>query len=158
MLIDPVPSCSYHSTVGPINMKIFFAIAVLIASIAYGETIPTQQITNKYLTMTVPATWTLEIVAGKEGEMQMSLRIPSRMVPIFAYWDGLDPREWHGNNPLARYTMSGRDYFIRQQQEGKEMWVVRTGSSYIISATVPFDLAPDDLSLLLNAVNTIEPK
>ena len=139
-------------------MKKYFAFAVLIASIAYGETIPTRQISNIYLTMTIPATWTLEIVAGKEGEMQMSLRIPSRMVPIFADWDGLDPREWHGNNPLTRYTMSGRDYFIRQQQEGKEMWVVRTGPSYTISAKVPFDLAPDDLSLLLNAVNTIEPK
>ena len=147
-----------NADVGHRNMKPYFAIAVLIASIAYGETIPTQQITNKYLTMTAPATWTLEIVGGKEGEMQMSLRIPSRFVPIFAYWDGLDPREWFSNNPLMRYSMSGRDYFIRQPQEEKEMWVIRTGPSYIIAAQVPFDLAPDDLTLLLNSMNTIEPK
>ena len=144
--------------VGPINMRLYFAIAVLIAGIACGETIPTQQITNQYLTMTAPATWTLTIVAGKEGEMQMSLRIPSRIVPLFAYWDGLDPREWYSNNPLMHYSMSGRDYFIRQPQEEKEMWVIRTGPSYIIAAKVPFDLAPDDLTLLLNSVNTIEPK
>lgn len=144
--------------VGHRNMKPYFAITILIASIAYGETIPTQQITNKYLTMTAPATWTLTIVAGKEGEMQMSLRIPSRIVPIFAYWDGLDPREWYSNNPLMHYSMSGRDYFIRQPQEEKEMWVIRTGPSYIIAAKVPFDLAPENLTLLLNSMNTIEPK
>mgnify|MGYP003590338691 CR=1 FL=1 len=145
-------------TVGHRNMKTYFAIAVLIASIAYGEPIPTRQVTNEYLTMTIPSSWELKIVAGKPGEMQMYLRIheePLCMTFIYAYWDGLDPRDWFGNN---RYTMSGRDYFIWQPKAEKELQVVRTGPSYIISATVPFNLGPEDLSLLLNSVNTIEPK
>ena len=147
-----------NADVGHRNMKTYFAIAVLIASIAYGEPIPTRQVTNEYLTMTIPSSWELKVVAGKFGEMQMHLRIheaPLCLAFMYAYWDGLDPRDWFGNN---RYTMSGRDYFIRQPESGKELQVVRTGPRYIISATVPFNLEPEDLTLLLNSVNTIEPK
>jgi hypothetical protein len=142
-------------------MKKTLMLLMLIASITHGETIPMAQITNVYLTITMPSSWSLEIAGGKERQMQMSIRIPSdtggkRPISMFAQWDGLDPRKWVGTNVVAKYSLGNRDFFIRSTNGTNDMEIVTQGEKYAISATVPLALEPETLGLLLNSLATMK--
>ncbi|HBA86329.1 MAG TPA: hypothetical protein DCZ95_19790 [Verrucomicrobia bacterium] len=143
-------------------MRTYLTIILLLAGIAYGETISMIQVDNEYFTMVVPSSWILEVAGGKEGQMQLSLRFGDqgvkRTVSLFAHWDGLDPRRWVGTNVLSHYSIAKREYFLKQVHEKRELEIIVLGTNFIVSATIPFDLKDETFALLLNSVNTMEAK
>lgn len=121
-----------------------------------------RQATNKYLTMTMPSSWNLEVVAGKEGQMQMSLHYATSgtntFITLFAHWNGLDPRKWMGTNSMTQYKIGSCDYFVSNVDGRKEMSMIAEGRTFIVNAIVPLDADPETLSLLLNCLGTMKPK
>jgi hypothetical protein len=143
-------------------MKYLCLVVILTTCLARGGELSIRQESNTYLTLDIPSEWKLEVVAGKEGEMQMSLRGAANgtniYVPLFAYWGGLDPRQWVGTNVVTKYKTGSCNWLVRKADGRKELWMIAQGKTYIIDAVTPLDCDGETLALLLNCLNTIKPK
>jgi hypothetical protein len=143
-------------------MKKTLLLLMLFAGLVRGEVISMTHATNNYLTVTIPKDWTFDVVAGKEEEMQMSLWIPhdggKTLISLFAYWGSLNPRQYVGTNIVSTYTLGNSDYFLSNQNGLKKLQGITQGQKYAISTTIPLDLKPETLALLLNSLGTLKPK
>jgi len=142
-------------------MKMLFALLILVTVCASAENVPMRQTTNEYFTITMPSDWSLDMAGGKEGEMQMSLRFAvggtTNVLPVFAYWDGLDPRKWVGTNVVSHYTVGSCEYFVKKADRQKELWMITQGKTFIVNAVLPLELDGETLSVLLNCLHTVKP-
>jgi len=142
-------------------MKALITALVLVSLLAHGKDIASQQITNEYMSITIPLKWTLEVVGGKDGEMQMSLRpldYGQPSVSVFAYWNGLDPRKWVGSNVVSQYTLDKHEYFVKRENGKKNLQIIVSGKKYTISTTLHMKMDEEMFALLLNSLNTVKPK
>ena len=139
------------------NMKLYLLL-LMCYSVFGADT--NLLIDNKYFNFLLPEKWTVEEIAGKDGEMMLSVHEDNygekkTVAYIFANWGDLDPNHYLLGDFI---NYNGTKWVLNKDPNGKlQWWGIKSGEKYILS----FSLAEGINSgnpVYISVLNTIVSK
>ena len=138
-------------------MKIILLILTSLTLLCNASEEKFKDVSNQYLSASIPNNWSLEVVSGKDGETQLSIKAiidkKEYHISSFAYWGNLDPKKFINPNNESFYRIQNKHYY---QYKSAKTCIIITGKKYKISFDLEHDL-PIKLKIkLLNIINTLK--
>jgi hypothetical protein len=138
-----------HGIMVRYSLIISVCFVVSLNHVWAAERLTLTALENDYLEAQIPTAWSFQVVGGKDGEMQMSLWIPSDETAVhlslFAYWGALDPYNYITPGYAVEYSIADKHYY--HYPDGA-ISVIIQGEQFRISLDLSQDL-PDRVRLIL---------